>query len=113
MRLAIIGAGNVGGALGRGWARAGHKVVYGVPDPESPKHAEAARGAGGARLAIVAEAVKHADAIVLAVQWSAAKAAIESCGDLTGRLLIDVTNPLVFTDSGMELAIGFTTSAGE
>lgn len=113
MRLAIVGAGNVGGALGRGWAHAGHEVVYGVRDPKSPKHAQAARGAGGALLTTVAEAVKHTDAIVLAVQWSAVKAAIEACGDLTGRVLIDVTNPLLVTDSGMELAIGFTTSAGE
>jgi predicted dinucleotide-binding enzyme len=50
---------------------------------------------------------------VLAVQWSVVKAAIEACGDLTGRLLIDVTNPLLFNTSGMELTIGFTTSAGE
>ena len=86
MRLAIVGAGNVGSALGRGWARAGHEIIYGVRDPHNSKHTEAARGAGLARLATVAEAAKDADVIVLAVQWSAAKAALEECGDLAGRL---------------------------
>ncbi|HET9212340.1 MAG TPA: NAD(P)-binding domain-containing protein, partial [Thermoanaerobaculia bacterium] len=30
MKIGIIGAGSVGGALGRGWARAGHEVTFGV-----------------------------------------------------------------------------------
>lgn len=35
------------------------------------------------------------------------------CGDLRNRVLIDVTNPIRFTDTGMELEFGFDTSAGE
>jgi len=38
MKIGIIGAGQVGGALGRGLARAGHQVVYGVRDPQDAKH---------------------------------------------------------------------------
>lgn len=38
MRIAIIGAGNVGSALARGWSAAGEKVVFGVPDPADPKY---------------------------------------------------------------------------
>jgi predicted dinucleotide-binding enzyme len=37
MRIAIIGAGNVGGGLGQALAAAGHDVVFGVRDPESVK----------------------------------------------------------------------------
>jgi predicted dinucleotide-binding enzyme len=33
MTIAIIGAGNVGSALGRGWLGAGEDVVFGVPQP--------------------------------------------------------------------------------
>ena len=38
MRIAIIGAGNVGSALGRGWLGAGEDVVFGVPHPADPKY---------------------------------------------------------------------------
>ena len=30
MRIAVIGAGKVGSALGTGWAKAGHTIVFGV-----------------------------------------------------------------------------------
>ncbi len=39
MRIAIVGAGNVGPALGKGWTNSGHDDVFGVRDPSSPKHA--------------------------------------------------------------------------
>ncbi|HEX3408426.1 MAG TPA: NAD(P)-binding domain-containing protein [Caulobacteraceae bacterium] len=113
MRLTIIGAGNVGAVLGKGWARAGHVIVYGVRNPQDPKHGAAAEGAGGAKVASVAEAVVGADAIVLAVPWAAAPAAVSACGDLAGRVLIDVTNPLRSNDGALELAVGFETSAAE
>jgi len=112
MRIAIIGAGNVGGALGKGWARAGHKIVYGVPAPDDPKHQAAARAAN-AEVGSVAEAAAGADAVVLAVQWNALADAVAACGDLSGRVVIDVTNPLLSTDGGLELGIGFDTSAAE
>ena len=38
MRIAIIGAGNVGQALGQGWAKRGHEVRYGVRDPADAKY---------------------------------------------------------------------------
>lgn len=34
MRIAIIGAGNVGSALGRAWLKSGEEVVFGVPNPD-------------------------------------------------------------------------------
>ncbi len=38
MHIAILGAGNVGAALGKGWALKGHAIAYGVPDPSDAKH---------------------------------------------------------------------------
>jgi len=113
MRIGIIGAGNVGASLGKGWARAGHRIVFGVLDPEDDKHAHAAEAAGHAVIASIADAATGADAIVLAVPWDAVPDVISACGDLNGRLLIDVTNPLTVGAGGMELAIGFSTSGGE
>src|SRR5438045_3804878 len=40
MRIAIIGAGNVGTALGAGWTKAGHQIIYGVRDPQDEKARE-------------------------------------------------------------------------
>jgi len=113
MRIAIIGAGNVGGALGKGWARAGHEIVFGVRDPGSERHAAASRNAGDAQVTTPAEAAAQAQAVVLAIMWNAVEAAVASCGDLTGRLVIDPTNPLRMGASGLELAVGFDTSGGE
>lgn len=113
MRIAIIGAGNVGGALGKGWARAGHEIVFGVRDPGSGRHAEAAAIAGDARVTSPAQAIAEAQAIVLAVMWNAVEDAVKSCGDLSGRILIDVTNPVQMGAGGLELAVGFATSGGE
>ena len=80
MRIAIIGAGNVGGALGKGWARAGHTITYGVPDPADDKHRTAAEPAGGAGVFSVARAAQQAEAIVLAVPFDAVNNALAAAG---------------------------------
>ena len=113
MQIAIIGAGNVGGALGKGWARAGHAITYGVPDPSAARHRATAQAAGGAGLLSVPRAVRGAEAIVLAVPFNAVDDALTAAGDLAGRVLIDVTNPLRMGATGLELSIGFDRSAAE
>jgi len=113
MHIAIIGAGNVGGTLGKGWARAGHAVTYGVPDPSEARHRATAEAAGGAIVASVLQAVQAVDAIVLAVPFDAVGDALAAAGDLSGRLLIDVTNPLRMGAAGLELSLGFDRSAAE
>jgi len=113
MRIAIIGAGNVGGALGKGWARTGHRIAYGVPDPADPKYRPTADAAGGAELLPVAQAVQGTDAVVLAIPFDAVGDALAAAGDLAGRVLIDVTNPLRMGAAGLELLLGFDRSAAE
>jgi 8-hydroxy-5-deazaflavin:NADPH oxidoreductase len=71
MQIAIIGAGNVGGALGKGWVRTGHAITYGIPDPSNAKYRATAEAAGSATLVSVPRAVQTADAIVLAVPFDA------------------------------------------
>lgn len=113
MRIAILGAGNVGGALGKAWARKGHSITYGVPKPGDAKYRAAATAAGGARIASVADAAHDADALVLAVPFPAVDAALAAAGDLSGRLVIDVTNPLRMGAAGLELSLGFDGSGAE
>ncbi len=112
MQIAILGAGNVGGALGRNWARAGHRIAYGTRTLDDAARAVAA-AAGGASLGTVTRAAAGADAIVLAVPFAAVGAALKEAGDLSGRIVIDATNPVRMGAAGLELALGLTTSAGE
>lgn len=112
MKIAIIGAGNVGGTLGKGWAKAGHEVVFGVRDTADPKlKALLATADGKARAASVKDAATSADVIALTVPWGAAQDALKSAGNLNGKILLDCTNPLKPDLSG--LTHGFATSGGE
>src|SRR5690348_10277566 len=114
MKIAIIGAGNVGGALGANWAQKGHEIVFGVREPQAAKtQALLARIGGKAKAATPAEAAASVDVIVLATPWPATEAAIRSLGDLKGKVVLDATNPLARGPDGISLEIGHTTSAGE
>jgi 8-hydroxy-5-deazaflavin:NADPH oxidoreductase len=112
MKIGIIGAGNVGGTLGTAWAGVGHEVVFGVRDPRDERAQPLARGTGGrARVAGVREAAGAAEVVLVATPFGAAREAIESAGPLTGKVVIDATNPL--TPDFSRLTIGHTTSAAE
>lgn len=108
MKIAIIGAGNVGGTLGRGWTARGHQVTYGVRDPGGAKAGDLARG--GARVASPRQAVEQSDVVVLTTPWAAARDALGALGDLGGRPLLDATNPI---GPGFVLAVGHSSSGGE
>jgi len=112
MKIAVIGIGNVGGTLGPAWAKAGHEVIYGVRDPNSEKVKNLLAKTGhDAAAAGVAEAAASGDIIVFATPWTATQEAIKAAGNLTGKLVVDCTNPIAPDLKG--LSIGTTTSAGE
>jgi predicted dinucleotide-binding enzyme len=107
MRLGIIGAGHVGGTLGRLFEAQGHDVRFGVRDPSK----ESGGGLPHDRTGSVPDVAAFADVIVLATPWEGTAAALRAAGPLTGKTVIDCTNPLLPDLSG--LALGTTTSAGE
>ena len=100
MRIAIIGAGNVGGTLGRRWAELGHDITFGVRRPDEGARAVKPGTAlpSRARVATPIAAVTGADAVLLATPWGAVAAALEEAGAARGALdgvpLLDATNPL-------------------
>lgn len=107
MRLGIIGAGKLGGTLGRLWESQGHDVRFGVRD----KTKEAGGGLPSERTVSIAEAGAFGDVIVLATPWSGTPDAVRAAGDLKGKTVIDCTNPVLPDFSA--LAVGLTTSAAE
>lgn len=111
MNIAVIGTGNVGGTLGRRWAEAGHRVVFGTRDPASQKVSELLAAAGGAASAAsAASASAGAEIVVLATPWSGLEQTVAGLGDLSGKIVIDCTNPIA---PGFQLAVGLTTSGAE
>lgn len=112
--IAVLGSGNVGRALARGLAAAGHQVTLGTREPDRPELVEwAAAGAGGVALADSLAAAAGAEIVVVATAWDGTGAALAAAAPaLEGKVLVDVTNPLRFT-TRLELALGFDDSGGE
>ena len=103
MNIGIIGSGNVGGTLGKRWAQGGHSVVFSARNPDSDELKELVRAAGpNARAANPAAAVADAQVVLLATPWTANQQALSAAGDLSGKILIDATNPLKPDFSGMD-----------
>lgn len=94
MNIAIIGIGNIGGALARGWAKAGHRIYLGVRDTQSPKAKSLAAFNKNIMLYSVYDAAQAADIIVIAVQPLSLNEVCENLGDVTGKLIIDTMNSL-------------------
>lgn len=91
-KIAIIGAGNVGSALGKGWVKAGHEVVFGVRDPASPKSKKALAFIPDAKVDTITNASKYADVIVITTPPEAVLELIPALGDVTNKIIIDTTN---------------------
>jgi 8-hydroxy-5-deazaflavin:NADPH oxidoreductase len=91
MDIAIIGAGNVGGALSRASVRAKHVVTISAADPEHAARLAQEVGAQASRTN--REAVAAAELAILAVPYDAvAEIVAELEQDLDGKVLVDVTN---------------------
>lgn len=112
MQIAIIGTGNVGGAIARGLRGKGHSVTFGTRDPKGDA-ALALAAATGATTALPGDAAQAASVVILALPWAAAEGACRALGDLAGRTVIDCMNPLGRGRDGFGLLIGHDTSGGE
>ena len=104
MKIAVLGSGQVGQSLARGYARHGHDVVVGTRKSEVE----------GLPMGTAAPAVTDADLVVLGVAGRASVALAGSLSHLLeGKVLVDATNPLDFSTGAPRLFVGFEDSLGE
>lgn len=101
MDVAIIGAGRVGTTLGSAWKLQGHRILFGVRNPQDSKSSKLV--ADGFNVGIAEEVTSQADVVTLATPWRATKNAIQSAGDLSGKVVIDCTNPLKGSLAGLDV----------
>ena len=111
--VAVIGTGDVGSALGPRFAELGYTVVYGSRDPTQSRVQELVTRTGArASASTQAKAAQQADIVVLAVPWSATEQVVSGLGDLAGKIIIDITNPIRVADDGLMQTV-VPTSGGE
>ncbi|HEU5378980.1 MAG TPA: NAD(P)-binding domain-containing protein [Ktedonobacteraceae bacterium] len=93
--IAILGAGNIGGTLGKKWSAAGHQVRFGVQDP-SGKHAQAVRAELGNW--VVIDTIEHVlqgdpDVVLVALPGNAIEPTAQKyAAQFNGRIIIDAAN---------------------
>ena len=116
MKIGIIGSGDVAQSLGKGLVDAGHSVMLGTRDTTKRELAPWRKKSDKSRLlGSTTEAASYGEIAILAVAWHAAEDVLAQVRpQLSGKVVIDITNPLVYNDdSAPSLSIGHTISAGE
>jgi predicted dinucleotide-binding enzyme len=107
MKVAVLGAGRIGGNCARQLVRGGHDVVLAFSrDPARLE--QAAEELGRASAASPAEAAADSEAVILSVPWSTIPEALEQAGDLGGKIVIDTTNQF---GGGGWIELGTTAAA--
>lgn len=82
MKIAVIGAGKIGGTICGKWESAGHEVTYGLRDPSKKQGAKA-----------IDQALKGAEVVLLAVPGGALTQTVrDHAKDIDGKVIIDATN---------------------
>jgi predicted dinucleotide-binding enzyme len=108
MQVLVIGTGNMGAGFVKQLTVAGHQVTVTARDAGK---AQALAQQHGAKAVALANSANNVDAIVVATPYEQAASALNSAGDVAGKVVIDITNPL--TADFMGLTVGHSTSASE
>jgi predicted dinucleotide-binding enzyme len=111
-KIAVIGTGNMGSALGINLAKANHTVIYGSRDPAQEKLKQLLQETGDkASVLSQKDAAQQGEIIILAVPWVAVESLIPTLGDLSGKIIIDITTGDRQGDDGYpEMAVETSTS---
>ncbi len=111
--VAVIGTGNVGMALGTEFGGIGHSIIYGSREPESEKTQALVAKTKNASADLPAAAAAKADVVILAVPGMVTETVVKGLGDLSGKIIIDATNPLIFQGRPPVVTYGTDRSLGE
>ncbi|MEM2759170.1 MAG: NAD(P)-binding domain-containing protein [Nitrososphaerales archaeon] len=114
MKIGILGSGDVGRKLGDGFIELKHTVKIGTRDPSKVKEWVSKHG-NNASSGSFAEAAEFGELVVIATLWAGTSNAIKLADpkNFAGKVVIDVTNPLDFSQGFPRLSVGHTDSAGE
>jgi 8-hydroxy-5-deazaflavin:NADPH oxidoreductase len=93
MNIAIIGTGNVGGALATNWSKRGHTINLGVNDTNNFKGKDLLANENTKAFSIQ-EAVAKSDVILIATPPTAIFEIIDQLGDVANKVIIDATNSI-------------------
>jgi predicted dinucleotide-binding enzyme len=91
MNIAIIGTGNVGGALATNWSKKGHTINLGARDVHQFKGIELLKNPNTKALPIK-EAVAQSEVILISTPPTAIFDILDQMGDVSGKIIIDATN---------------------
>lgn len=92
MKIAIIGAGNVGGALAKQWAKAGHTVLLGLRDLNSNEANELKKFSTNITSYNISDAIEKSEVVLFATPPDAAVAIAKQNAALKEKIIIDATN---------------------
>jgi predicted dinucleotide-binding enzyme len=109
MKITVIGTGNMGSAFAKQLDAAGHTVR--ITGRDLAKAKSVAEPFANVSAYSAAQALSDSEVVIVATAFPDAAAALQSLGDLTGKVVIDITNPL--SADYMSLTIGHVTSAAE
>lgn len=104
MKIAIIGHGNVGGALAVNFANAGHQVTIGVRMPSDEAAAALRQQNASIGTDGILQAVQASEVVLVATPPEAANSLIEAFGDVKGKIIIDATNAIRTKPAGYSTA---------
>ena len=116
MKIGIIGSGDVARSLGSGLAQLGHEVMIGTRDINRKELKSWHKKNDKKKLlGSTTEAASFAEVAILATAWHATEDILAQIRpELAGKVVIDVTNPLIFKDDeAPELSVGHSMSGGE
>ncbi len=112
-RIAVLGTGHLGQALAKGWARTGHRVIYGSRTPGDDRVRKLLKAGSRVTAGTPGEAAAQADIIVFALPWKPVRDLIPALGDLSGKIIIDPMNALTFISGYPASPSDLATSVAE